>query len=88
MRNDTIIRAWKDERFRESLTATEIAALPENPAGSMDISDSDLDYVGGRFPTILDCASLSLNCEKTIMAPGTCWVNTWGCCPLAPHVPG
>ena len=33
MKKETIIRAWRDPEFRESLTAEERAALPECPAG-------------------------------------------------------
>jgi mersacidin/lichenicidin family type 2 lantibiotic len=33
MRAETIVRAWKDPRFRASLTSEERAALPELPSG-------------------------------------------------------
>ena len=38
MTNRDIIRAWKDENYRSSLGAAERAALPENPAGLVELS--------------------------------------------------
>ena len=47
-----IIRAWKDEAFRNSLTAAQRAALPANPAGMVELSETDLDaVVGGAAKT-------------------------------------
>jgi mersacidin/lichenicidin family type 2 lantibiotic len=42
-----IIRAWKDEAYRMSLSAEERAALPANPAGSIELDDVQLDGVAG-----------------------------------------
>jgi len=45
-----IIRAWKDEEYRMSLTEEQRSLLPDNPAGlaGMELSDDDLeDIVGG-----------------------------------------
>ena len=42
-----IIRAWKDEEYRASLSEEERAQLPENPAGVVELPDSDLATVGG-----------------------------------------
>ena len=39
---DKIILAWKDEEFRMSLSADERQALPENPAGLLDLSNTNL----------------------------------------------
>ncbi|WP_373294594.1 mersacidin/lichenicidin family type 2 lantibiotic [Streptomyces albiflavescens] len=38
-----IVRAWKDPDYLRSLTATELALLPENPAGAVDLSGTELD---------------------------------------------
>jgi mersacidin/lichenicidin family type 2 lantibiotic len=40
-----IVRAWKDPVYRASLSAEQRAALPQNPAGSVEISDEDLGKV-------------------------------------------
>jgi mersacidin/lichenicidin family type 2 lantibiotic len=42
-----IIRAWKDESYRASLSADERAAMPENPAGPVELTDMDLGAVAG-----------------------------------------
>jgi mersacidin/lichenicidin family type 2 lantibiotic len=42
-----IIRAWKDAAFRASLSPDQLAALPPNPAGMVELSESDLDGVVG-----------------------------------------
>jgi mersacidin/lichenicidin family type 2 lantibiotic len=44
-----IIRAWKDEEYRNSLSAAERAALPENPAGLIALTDEDLGAVAGGY---------------------------------------
>lgn len=42
-----VIRAWKDEEYRASLSEAERAQLPENPAGLTELSDSALDTASG-----------------------------------------
>ncbi|GHO92772.1 hypothetical protein KSF_028200 [Reticulibacter mediterranei] len=42
-----IIRAWKDEEYRNSLSSEELAMLPANPAGALELSDADLESVHG-----------------------------------------
>ncbi|MBO0782751.1 MAG: mersacidin/lichenicidin family type 2 lantibiotic [Ktedonobacteraceae bacterium] len=42
-----IIRAWKDELYRSNLTAEELAQLPENPAGSFELSEEELEAAHG-----------------------------------------
>jgi len=42
-----IVRAWKDEEYRNSLTSEQLAQLPPNPAGDVDLSEEDLDNVSG-----------------------------------------
>jgi mersacidin/lichenicidin family type 2 lantibiotic len=44
-----VIRAWKDEAYRGNLSAEELAQLPENPAGAMELSESDLEIVHGAW---------------------------------------
>lgn len=45
-----MIKAWKDEDFRLSLSDEERALLPENPAGVVELTDEALDELvqGGR----------------------------------------
>ena len=42
-----MIRAWKDAEYRASLSAEELAALPENPAGMVELPDADMANVAG-----------------------------------------
>ena len=42
-----IIRAWKDEAYRASLSTEEQALLPENPAGALEVSDAELEAIHG-----------------------------------------
>jgi len=43
----TIIKAWKDEAYRQSLSEAERALLPANPAGLLELTDEDLAHVAG-----------------------------------------
>ena len=47
MNVEHIVRAWKDVEYRESLSATELTDLPENPAGLLELTDSELQRVVG-----------------------------------------
>ena len=40
-----VIRAWKDEVYRRSLSAEQRAALPAHPIGAMELDDAQLDAV-------------------------------------------
>jgi mersacidin/lichenicidin family type 2 lantibiotic len=44
-----IVRAWKDEAYRASLSTEEQAMLPENPAGALELSDAELEAVHGAL---------------------------------------
>ncbi len=78
-----IVRAWKDPEYRNSLTEGELAMLPSNPAGMVELSDSELEEVdGGSSPVcsaILSLVTMAL-CFS-ILGGGTCQVQTSGCCP-------
>jgi len=45
-----IIRAWKDAEYRESLSDAQRAALPENPAGLMELPAEALGSIAGGKP--------------------------------------
>jgi mersacidin/lichenicidin family type 2 lantibiotic len=51
MTNVDVIRAWTDEEYRLSLSAAELAVLPANPAGMIELSDADLDAAVGACCT-------------------------------------
>jgi mersacidin/lichenicidin family type 2 lantibiotic len=44
---DTIIRAWKDPEYRQTLNEEEQELLPENPAGAIELTDEELDMAAG-----------------------------------------
>jgi mersacidin/lichenicidin family type 2 lantibiotic len=37
-----IVRAWRDEEFRSSLSTSEISRLPDHPVGTIELKDGDL----------------------------------------------
>ena len=45
MSKEDIIRTWKDEAYRESLSDEERDAMPDNPAG--ELNEEDLEEVAG-----------------------------------------
>jgi mersacidin/lichenicidin family type 2 lantibiotic len=42
-----IVRAWKDEEYCESLSDIQRASLPQNPAGVIELTDTQLASAGG-----------------------------------------
>ena len=61
MSNIDIIRAWKDEEYRNSLTDEQRSQLPENPAGIVELSNDEMESLkGGRFP--LRTLALDIDC--------------------------
>jgi mersacidin/lichenicidin family type 2 lantibiotic len=47
MSRKDVVRAWKDKKYRLSLSEAERAQLPTNPAGTVELTDADLGKVGG-----------------------------------------
>ncbi len=46
-----IVRSWKDEDYRLSLNSEELALMPGNPAGLIELTDEELVGVdGGSTP--------------------------------------
>jgi mersacidin/lichenicidin family type 2 lantibiotic len=69
MSNATLIRAWKDEDYRESLGEV------ESPVGAMELSETELDQISGNgvschiFTIILViCKQFSFICGVTFAA--------------------
>jgi mersacidin/lichenicidin family type 2 lantibiotic len=81
-----IIRAWKDEDYRNSLSPEQRALLPENPAGMVELEDGELAGIEGG--TSIPCISAvtavtklltcSVNCNTVFQ--GTCGAWSVGCC--------
>ena len=60
-----IIRAWKDQEYRNSLSAEEIAQLPAHPAGMIELEDSVLNGVLGGYW----CNTGNNSCYSIIINP-------------------
>jgi mersacidin/lichenicidin family type 2 lantibiotic len=86
MNRDQIIRAWKDEDYRSSLGPAELSALPENPAGLVELSEDEVARAHGNEenPTFLLPTLCMLLCAISYFYSksegGTCALNTLGCC--------
>ena len=66
-----IVRASKDEGYRNNLTAEQLAALPPTPAGDGDLSEEELDDVsGGIIAVLLNPVRVAVS--KNILPPSPC----------------
>jgi len=77
MSNLDVIRAWKDPEYRDSLTAAEQAALPEHPAGLIELVDEELSSVNGAASYELATYGC---CTPHTVSVDTHAVMTLGCC--------
>ena len=60
MKAKQIVRAWKDEGYRLSLSDAERSLLPENPAGTIELSDADLaGATGGVLTVVKGCPPIT-----------------------------
>jgi mersacidin/lichenicidin family type 2 lantibiotic len=74
MHREMLVRAWKDEEYRLSLSEAERALLPENPAGSFELTDAELDAVTGsrRRGFVINCNVTFIICVlKSVVCLGT-----------------
>jgi mersacidin/lichenicidin family type 2 lantibiotic len=58
MSNNTLIRAWKDEEYRDSLGEV------ESPVGAIELTDSDLDQVSGNGVSCFLYTLILVICKK------------------------
>lgn len=66
-----VIRMWKNELYRHSLSEEERSQLPGNPVGELEITDTDLRYIyGGLRPG--DAPPLSYQADCSSQPPGGC----------------
>jgi mersacidin/lichenicidin family type 2 lantibiotic len=61
-----IIRAWKDEEYRLTLTEEQRALLPDNPAGPMELSDDELDSIVGGQESMNVLIGCSIVCRSAV----------------------
>jgi mersacidin/lichenicidin family type 2 lantibiotic len=62
MSNVTLIRAWKDEEYRESLGEV------ESPVGAVELTDADLDQVSGNGVHCFLYTLILIICKKFSIA--------------------
>ncbi|MBE3557904.1 MAG: mersacidin/lichenicidin family type 2 lantibiotic [Ktedonobacteraceae bacterium] len=73
-----VVRAWKDEAYRCSLSAEEQAQLPENPAGSYELSDADMEGIyGGQVcpPNVHANQSQYGSCSNALVCKQSAFAN-------------
>ena len=46
-----IIKAWKDEEYRNSLSPEQLQNLPENPVGLTELEEHEIQVTGGNWAT-------------------------------------
>jgi mersacidin/lichenicidin family type 2 lantibiotic len=70
MREIDIVRAWKDAEYRASLSADELATLPESPIGNLDLdlTDAELELIAGGED---DCEPIEGDAALAACAAGT-----------------
>ncbi len=75
-----VIRAWKDELYRASLSKEERAQLPEHPAGIIELGDGEMNgIVGGATELIFTlgcCSGLTTDWEACAVVVGTIAIVT------------
>ena len=67
-----IIRAWKDEAYRQSLSEEERRTLPESPVGDIELTDADLEAVYGGATALVGCSVVchSVACRSVVCHSG------------------
>lgn len=62
MSNFDIIRAWKDEDYRATLSQEQLDSLPENPAGLIELKDEDMSSLSGGCTTCGGTTAITHTC--------------------------
>lgn len=70
--NIDIVRAWKDETYRNTLTPEQLATLPANPAGAIELTENELAAVDGAMTPVIIGLTISLNYGVWFTLRGNC----------------
>jgi mersacidin/lichenicidin family type 2 lantibiotic len=69
------VRVWKDRRVRRRMSAVQRAALPESPAGPVELSDERIAQLGGGVEgsiisvTLPLCPTMYTGCFSITICP-------------------
>ncbi len=55
MKTNHVVRAWKNQEYRQNLSEAEQAQLPAHPSGMIELTDADLGVVSGGLNTSRAC---------------------------------
>lgn len=55
MTRNEIVQAWKNPAYRRGLSTEQLAQMPSNPAGAIELSEDDLSSVSGGASHTLCC---------------------------------
>jgi mersacidin/lichenicidin family type 2 lantibiotic len=70
---EDIIRAWKDEEYRNSLSQEQRSQLPQNPAGMVELSDEAMQNVaGGILGSLFACGPKNTDNPVLRICSATC----------------
>ena len=58
---EQVIRAWRDEEYREELSATDQASLMASPIGEIELSDAELEGVDGGTVSSPVCTIITIS---------------------------
>jgi mersacidin/lichenicidin family type 2 lantibiotic len=72
MSNEKIIRAWTDPEYRLSLSDSERALMPSNPAGVIELTDADLGAAGGVTQVQTPGKFCTSPCTTSLACPSRC----------------
>lgn len=68
-----VIRAWKDEEYCESLSASDRSLLPQNPAGIVELTDLEMGQAeGGTHITIVPDSFVITQCLSLATCTALC----------------
>lgn len=81
MSTNNIIKAWKNPAYRATLSAAERAALPANPAGTIELADEAVGHVaGGAAPQkSIEPCTMFQDCTK--LGCVSTWCSITSPCP-------
>lgn len=69
-----IVRAWKDETYRQTLSEEELEMLPANPAGDLELEDTELASAFGGWGPPPPPGSVQAHASSTALV---CEVNVF-----------